>query len=163
MVEALNNYRNSNNIVYYDGNLKNPANYFSFQHVYDKDSAFKFLKGLSSSPNGGDTELGKIVDLIANDIEKGFLGKHPVNFKDQHYKPELLAIADGQDTVKTRSFSWKTNAISIHGYNKELKDMCLDNQGTYVDINNNKANISESTGPGVSTSKTISLEKYKKV
>ena len=156
------NYNASN--VYADPERSDPVrNYFTFQHVYDQKSALKFLKYFSTSPNGGDTELGKIVDLISIDIEKGKLGCHPVDFKNEHYKPELLAIADGQDTVKTRSFSWKTNAISILGFNQELKQMCLNNQGSYVDINDKIATIAEATGPNTHISKTISLEKYKKI
>ena len=137
--------------------------YFEFQHIYNIETAIKFLKGLSSYPNGGDTQLGLIVDLIAKDIENGQIGNLPVDFKDSHYKPELLAIADGQDTVKTKNFSYKTNAISIEGFNSELKTMCLNNLGTYIDINGNIANIAEATSKNTSTKKTISLEKYKKV
>jgi hypothetical protein len=140
-----------------------PSNYFEFQHIHNKETAIKFLKGLSSYPNGGDTQLGLIVDLIAKDIENGQIGNLPVDFKDSHYKPELLAIADGQDSVKTKTFSYKTNAISIEGYNGELKKMCLDNLGTYIDINGNIANIAEATSKNTTTQKTISLEKYKKV
>ncbi len=41
--------------------------------------------------------------------------------------------------------------------------MCLNNLGTYIDINGNIANIAEATSKNTSTKKTISLEKYKKV
>lgn len=145
-------------------NYSNKAeNYFKFQHVYDKETAVKFLKGLSSLPNGGDTGLGLIVDMIANDISNGHIGGLPVDFNDEHYKPELLAVADGQDTVKTKSFSWKTNAISIEGYNMELEDMCIKNEGTYIDIRGNIATIKEATSKNTSITKSISLEKYKKI
>lgn len=141
---------------------KSNNNYFKFQHVYNKETAIKFLKGVSSLPNGGDTQLGLIVDRIAKDIEKGILGDLKIDFNEEHYKPELLAIADGQDTVKTHKFSYKTNAISIEGYNAELKKMCLDNKGSYVDIRGNVASLAESTGQSVTESK-INLEKYVKI
>lgn len=143
----------------YPGNRRGDTR-FSFFHIYNKETAIEFLtKRVSQQPNGGDTQLGLIVDLIAQDIQQGKLGNLTIDFKEnEHYKPELLAIADGQDTVKTKNFSYKTNAVSILGYNKELKDMCLNHEGAYIDINNKVMNIHQKNGVLVQH-----LDKYKQV
>lgn len=42
-----------------------------------------------------------------------------------------------QDSVKTTSFSYKTNAITlVDGMNEDLKQLCLQNKGKYVYIPN---------------------------
>lgn len=38
------------------------------------------------------------------------------------------------DSVKTDSFSYKTNAISLYGMNTELKSLCLANKGKYISV-----------------------------
>ena len=53
-------------------------------------------------------------------------------------KPEILGIADGQDSVKVKDFGYKTNAISlVDNENEELKQLCLDQEGKYIYINYN--------------------------
>lgn len=40
-----------------------------------------------------------------------------------------------QDSIKTKEFSYKTNAITLmDGPNTELKDLCIKNKGKYIDI-----------------------------
>lgn len=42
----------------------------------------------------------------------------------------------GQDSVKTKEFVYKTNAVTlVDGMNGELRDLCLKNKGKYVYIN----------------------------
>lgn len=39
----------------------------------------------------------------------------------------------GQDSVKTKGFTYKTNAITIvDSENQDLKKLCLENNGKYV-------------------------------
>jgi len=41
----------------------------------------------------------------------------------------------GQDSVKTKGFTYKTNAVTlVDGKNKELQDLCVANHGKYVYI-----------------------------
>lgn len=37
-----------------------------------------------------------------------------------------------QDSVKTKSFTYKTNAISLYEHNEELEKLCVNNGGKYV-------------------------------
>lgn len=103
-----------------------------FTHIHDRKSALDFWATFSTEPNGGDTHLGEMVNHINSEInDYGKLCNLNIDLSKE--KPEILAINDGQDSVKTEDFPYKTNAISlIDGLNDELKDLCLENGGKYV-------------------------------
>jgi uncharacterized protein with von Willebrand factor type A (vWA) domain len=105
-----------------------------FHHIYDRKTAIEFFQQFSTEPNGGDTYIGKMIDSIREDIEdRKILGNLDIDLSQE--KPEILIINDGQDSVKTDKFSYKTNAISLlDGANDELKQLCIDNNGKYVFI-----------------------------
>lgn len=67
----------------------------NFTHIYDKKSAIEFWSKFSTSPCGGDTYLGDMVNKINHDInEKEILHNLNINLKGE--KVEILAINDGQ-------------------------------------------------------------------
>lgn len=107
----------------------------NFTHIYDRKSALDFWSQFSTEPNGGDTCLGDMINHIDYNINSmNRLCNLDIDLSKE--KPEILAINDGQDSVKTENFPYKTNAISlIDGLNKELKDLCLQNNGKYVFVN----------------------------
>lgn len=109
--------------------LHNPES-MKFTHVYDRETAIDFWSTFSTRPSGGETRLGAMVDKIGKDIANGFL--HNLNIDLSKDRPEILAINDGNDTVKTTSFTYKTNAISLFLENSELRDLCIANKGKYV-------------------------------
>ena len=106
--------------------------HLDFHHIYDKKSAIEFWQEFSTEPNGGDTRLGDMINYINDEINiHNTLHNLDVDLSSE--KPEILAINDGQDSIKTDKFVYKTNAISlIDSKNNELKDLCLKNNGKYV-------------------------------
>ena len=82
-----------------------------FTHIYDRKTAIKFWSTFSTTPGGGDTHLGDMVNHIKNQIEVKRLNNLEIDLIKE--KVEILAINDGQDTVKTHEFNYKTNAISL--------------------------------------------------
>lgn len=119
--------------IFFSYFLHSPAE-LKFTHIYNRDTAIAFWSSFSTRPSGGETRLGDMVNSIGQDI-KG--GKNLGNLKIDLSKdmPEILAINDGQDTIKTQNFTYKTNAISLFEDNKELKDLCVANKGKYVVAN----------------------------
>lgn len=102
-----------------------------FTHIKDRESALNFWTTFSTSPSGGDTKLGDMVNCIKDSIDLKRLCNLDIDLSED--KPEILAINDGQDTVKTNKFTYKTNAVTlIDGNNKELKELCIKNDGKYV-------------------------------
>lgn len=102
-----------------------------FIHLFDKKSAINFWRSFSTEPNGGDTYLGDMVNYINKSInEEKRLCNLDVDISQE--KIEILAINDGQDSVKTSEFSYKTNAISLMQMNDELKNLCIKNNGKYI-------------------------------
>lgn len=108
-----------------------------FFHLYDKKSAIEFWQQFSTEPNGGDTRLGDMINYINEEINT-HKRLHNLDVDLSNEKPEVLAINDGWDTIKTDAFVYKTNAISlVDSMNKELKDLCLKNNGKYVFVEAN--------------------------
>lgn len=105
-----------------------------FTHIYNRETAIEFWSTFSTRPSGGETRLGDMVNTIGEDIKGGkWLRNLQIDLsKDM---PEILAINDGQDSIKTQNFTYKTNAISLFQDNGELKDLCIKNKGKYVVAN----------------------------
>lgn len=106
--------------------------FLHFTHIYDRASALEFWSKFSTRPNGGDTRLGVMIEAIDKSIkEDKKLINLDVDLSEE--MPEVLAINDGQDSVKTNAFVYKTNAITLVDHeNDELKRLCLKNKGKYV-------------------------------
>lgn len=118
--------------IFFSYYVTNPNN-LHFYHLHDKESVMSFWKKFSTSPNGGDTDIGSMVKRIKNEIDKGKLCNLNVDLSQE--RPEILVIHDGQDTVKTAQFEYKTNAITmLDGVNDELKEKCIETEGMYVYI-----------------------------
>ena len=104
---------------------------FEFTHIKNEAEALDFFKRLDTSPTGGDTEVGDVVEEIRREImENKRLFNLDVDLSKE--KPEILIINDGQDSVKTDKLAWKTNAITIGRQNSELEDLCKKTEGKYI-------------------------------
>jgi len=112
------------------------TSYMKFKHIYDRKTALEFWASFSTRPSGGGTELGDMVNFINYEINvRHKLCNLDIDLsKDQ---PEILAINDGNDSVGTDGFEYKTNAISLRQANEELKRLCIANKGKYIAIYNN--------------------------
>lgn len=105
-----------------------------FTHIYNRETALEFWSKFSTRPNGGDTYIGLMIDHVNNEINK-HKRLHNLKVDLSEEKPEVLIINDGQDTIKTKAFSYKTNAVTlVDAENQELKELCIKNDGKYVYI-----------------------------
>lgn len=106
---------------------------FKFTHIYNRETALKFFKEVSTNPSGGDTEIGRVIEVIRHEImDNKRLFNLDIDLSIE--KPEILIINDGQDTVKADEFNWKTNAITLFGNNAELKQLCERTGGKFVTV-----------------------------
>ena len=103
-----------------------------FHHLHDAASALAFWKKFSTSPNGGGTNIGAIIDYIGSEIRRGKLHNLAIDLSQQ--QPEILIINDGQDRIHTSEFTHKTNAVTLLQDNPQLKELCKENRGKYVHI-----------------------------
>lgn len=108
-----------------------------FYHAYDKESALKLMKDYSWYPSGGGTDIGGIIEYIADEINiRGKLHNLKIDLSKE--KVEILVINDGQDSVNRKSLPWKTNALTLcDGINEELKRLCMNTDGKYVFVDRN--------------------------
>ena len=105
----------------------------NFFHIKDRKSAMAFWQQFSTNPNGGGTDVNAMIERIKHEIEE----KHQLmnlNVDLSEDKPEVLVINDGDDSINTKSFTYKTNAISIYRHNNELEKLCVGNKGKYVHV-----------------------------
>ena len=107
-----------------------------FHHIADKEDVINFWSQFSNSPDGGCTEIGNMVNYVANEI---LVNKklHNLNIDLSEEKPEILIINDGQDTVNSDGFPYKVNAISLIEFSDELKDLCVATGGKQVKVEKN--------------------------
>ena len=104
---------------------------FKFTHIKTEKEALDFFAKFDTSPTGGDTEIGHVVDEIRKEItENKKLFNLDIDLSKE--KPEILIINDGDDTVKTDKLTWKTNAITIGRRNEELENLCNQTEGKYI-------------------------------
>lgn len=110
---------------------------FRFHHIYNEETALKFFREYSTAPSGGDTEVGRVINAIRDEI----MDNHKLFNLDidlSKEQPEILVINDGQDSVKTQNLTWKTNAITLYdGRNSELEGLCKKTEGRYIFIDRN--------------------------
>ena len=103
-----------------------------FQHIKDRDDVIAFWQTFSNDPNGGMTEVGKMVEHISDEIQSGRLCNLDVNLSEE--KPEILVINDGQDEIGTDEFPYKVNAVSLMSFSNELKDLCNNTGGKQIEV-----------------------------
>jgi uncharacterized protein with von Willebrand factor type A (vWA) domain len=103
-----------------------------FQHIKDRDDVIAFWQTFSNDPNGGNTEVGDMVEHISNEITRGTLCNLDVNLSEE--RPEILVINDGQDSIGTDKFPYKVNAVSLMSFSNELKDLCLNTGGKQIEV-----------------------------
>ena len=111
--------------------------HLKFQHIKDKKDVERFWQTFSNNPNGGTTNIGGIVQYIANQIENKKL--HNIDIDMSEEKPEILIINDGEDRIGYDSFPYKVNAISLFNCNDELKKLCTNVRGKYVYVDGSNA------------------------
>lgn len=121
--------------VFFSYFVHNP-NQMKFQHIKDREDVVKFWETFSNDPDGGNTEVGDMVQRIANEVKAGKLMNLDVDLSEE--KPEILVINDGQDSIDVSEFPYKVNAICLMEYNSELEKLCVDSGGkkVHVDYNN---------------------------
>jgi hypothetical protein len=108
-------------------------NQMNFQHIKNREDVVKFWETFSNEPNGGMTEVGNMVQRIADEISNGRLMNLDVNLSEE--KPEILVINDGNDSVGTNEFPYKVNALCLMEKNYELRDLCINSGGKKIHVN----------------------------
>jgi hypothetical protein len=103
-----------------------------FQHITNKEEVIRFWQTFSNEPNGGGTEVGEMVEYIANEISSSKLCNLQVDLSQE--KPEILIINDGQDDIGTEAFPYKVNAVSLMEFNDDLRDLCLATGGKQIKV-----------------------------
>lgn len=104
-----------------------------FQHIKNREDVIKFWQTFSNSPNGGGTDIGGIVQYVADEVLHS-RRLHNLDIDLSEEKPEILIINDGQDSVGTDAFPYKVNAISLMSFSEELKDLCLATEGKQIEV-----------------------------
>lgn len=120
--------------VFFSYFVDNPEQ-LNFQHIHDKETVIKFWQTFSNDPNGGMTEVGQMVDRIAEEVKKKRLMNLKVDLSEE--KPEILVINDGADPINTEAFPYKVNAICLGQRNPELRKLCIETKGKQVDVSEN--------------------------
>lgn len=83
-------------------------------------------------PNGGDTEVGKVVEFLQGSIAKGKLFEHTI---DMTRSPEVIVINDGVDYVNPNTtLIAPLNAVCLYAPNEVLKTLCSKSKGFYEEI-----------------------------
>jgi hypothetical protein len=109
------------------------ADKLKFTHVQNKEDVIKFWEKFSNYPNGGETRVGDMVEKVSDQIiKRKRLMNLDVDLSEE--KPEILVINDGQDSIKTTKFPYKTNAICLMENNNELRKLCIDTNGKQVTV-----------------------------
>lgn len=106
---------------------------FHFFHIHDETSFQDFVTRFRYSPSGGDTNVGMHIDYL-NDQINNHKRLHNLEIDLSEDKVEILVVNDGQDSIKTSNFSYKTNALCLYQTNEELKKLCLTNKGKYITV-----------------------------
>lgn len=117
-----------------------------FQHITNKEEVIRFWQTFSNEPNGGGTEVGEMVEYIANEISSHKLCNLQVDLSQE--KPEILIINDGQDDIGTDAFPYKVNAVSLIEFNDDLRDLCLATGGKQIKVTQDERIYSYTEGVG---------------
>ena len=117
-----------------------------FQHITNKEEVIRFWQTFSNEPNGGGTEVGEMVEYIANEISSSKLCNLQVDLSQE--KPEILIINDGEDDIGTDAFPYKVNAVSLMEFNDDLRDLCLATGGKQIKVTQDERIYSYTEGVG---------------
>ena len=117
-----------------------------FQHITNKEEVIRFWQTFSNEPNGGGTEVGDMVEYIANEISSHKLCNLQVDLSQE--KPEILIINDGEDDIGTDAFPYKVNAVSLMEFNDDLRDLCLATGGKQIKVTQDERIYSYTEGVG---------------
>lgn len=118
--------------IFFSYYVHNPAA-LNFTHLKTKADCVAFWKSFSTQPNGGGTDLDRIVTHIGKEItEHKRLCNLNIDLSKE--RVEILAVHDGQDSIGCEEFKYKTNALCLMQDNDELKKLCLKNKGKYIFI-----------------------------
>jgi hypothetical protein len=104
-----------------------------FKHVKNLTDVKNFWMNFSNNPGGSLTDIGYIVNYIAEQITV----KHRLHNLDVDLSkelPEILIINDGEDKIGHSSFPYKVNAISLVSFSNELKRLCINSGGKQVKV-----------------------------
>ena len=104
-----------------------------FQHIKDREDVIKFWQTFSNHPNGGGTDIGGIVQYVADEVLHS-RKLHNLDIDLSEERPEILIINDGQDSVGSDAFPYKVNAVSLMQFSDELKNLCLATEGKQIEI-----------------------------
>ena len=104
-----------------------------FQHIKNREDVIKFWQTFSNEPNGGGTDIGGIVQYVADEVMHS-RRLHNLDVDLSEEKPEILIINDGQDSVGSDAFPYKVNAVSLMEFSDELKDLCLATEGKQIQV-----------------------------
>jgi hypothetical protein len=105
-----------------------------FQHIKNAADVQKFWKTFSNYPSGGCTDMGRIVEYVAEEVKGGKRLHNLLNLDLSKEKPEILIINDGQDSCNSNKFPYKVNAISLLEYSEQLKNLCTKTGGKQVRV-----------------------------
>ncbi len=108
-----------------------------FSHIKNAEDVKKFWTTFSNRPNGGCTDMGRIVKAISEEVSKGVKFFNLKDLDLSKEKPEILIVNDGQDSVGIDAFPYKVNAVSLLQNNTELKDLCVKSGGKQVNVISN--------------------------
>jgi uncharacterized protein with von Willebrand factor type A (vWA) domain len=118
--------------VYFSFFIDQPSQ-MKFTHVKNTKDVEEFWKTFSNEPSGGNTDIGRIVKYVSDEV-KGGTKLHNLHLNLSHEQPEILIINDGQDSVNVNKFPYKVNAISLMQFSDQLKDLCVATGGKQVQI-----------------------------
>jgi len=121
--------------VFFSYFVDTPSN-LNFTHIKNEEDVNKFWKTFSNYPGGGQTDMGRIVNYVADEIQKK-RKLHNLSVDLSQELPEILIINDGQDRVHG-TFKYKVNAISLMSLSTQLKDLCVGTGGKQIYIDPNK-------------------------
>lgn len=104
-----------------------------FTHVKNAEDVKNFWKTFSNYPGGNMTNIGRIVEYVADEIiYKKKLHNLKVDLSSE--LPEILIINDGEDEVGYSEFPYKVNAVSLVGFSTELKNLCIASGGKQIQV-----------------------------
>jgi len=95
------------------------------------EKVMKYIKEYGR-PNGGDTDVGKVVEFLQGGIARGKLFDHAI---DMARAPEVIVINDGVDYVNPNTaLIAPLNVVTLFAPNETLKRLCVISKGFYEEI-----------------------------
>ena len=107
---------------------------YHFYHLKNAEDVLYFWRNVyTSSPDGGGTRVGEIVDRLEKEVNSGKFYNLDTDLSQEN--PEVLILSDGQDKIRTSKFPYKCNSITVcDSYSDQLKQLCIESEGKYIHI-----------------------------